>query len=669
MSKYNNPFLPGQVRVDSGFWEQKIELVRREVLPYQWKAFHNQIDDAEPSWCIWNFHVAAQILQGELERRVKTPDLFQVLPEDPEHLEETFYGFVFQDSDFYKWLEAVAYLLAQHPDVELERLADEAIDLVCAAQREDGYLDTYFIIRNPDSIFSNLRDFHELYCFGHLAEAAVAYEQATGKGKLLTAAKRYAAYIAQRIGPEKGQIHGYPGHELAEMALIRLYEQTGEQKYLKLAGYFLEERGKRPYYFHQEHPEDIEEPEPYRFYQAHRPIRQQKEAVGHAVRAMYLYSAMADFARLKEDQELFSVCEQLWRDVTERKMYITGGVGGTVYGEAFSHAYDLPADSAYAETCASVGLIFWARRMLQVQPHSTYADVMERALYNGVLSGIALDGKSFFYVNPLECRPVDCRNDRRKEHVKPIRQKWFSCACCPPNLSRLIGSIGQYAFTQENNRVYIHLMIGAVLNVKLGDKTVRLDISSDLPWDGRVRICVRGLGANDRMQLAMRVPDWTDIFCFDGITYESIDDWMYRGGESENGYLLLDINKDTDISFAFSMPVRFIRANQKVREAAGQLTVMRGPIVYCLEEADNGPDLHLLRINPGQKADVRFDRICDEHIIRIITAGVREAPEQIDSLYHQFRSEEQLAVQLNWIPYYTWANRGENEMQVWCRRI
>lgn len=324
------------------------------------------------------------------------------------------------------------------PDPELEKTADAAIDIVCAAQQEDGYLDTYYILNGKDKIFTDLKDHHELYCLGHLIEGAVAYYQATGKDKLLKAAMGYADYTAECFGPEEGKCKGYPGHEIAEMALVRLYEATGDEKYLSLARFFVDERGSRPYYFDKEHPECVgNSPDGlrYAYNQAHVPVREQEEAVGHAVRAVYLYAGMTDIARITQDEPLYSACEKLWDNMVSRKMYITGGIGGTHLGEAFSFDYDLPNDTAYAETCAAIGLVFVARRMLEIRPVSGYADVMERALYNCVLSGMALDGRSFFYVNPLEVNPEACHKDERKAHVKPVRQKWFGCACCPPNLA------------------------------------------------------------------------------------------------------------------------------------------------------------------------------------------------------------------------------------------
>ena len=431
--------------VKDSFWEEKMELVRKEVIPYQWEILNDRVPDAAPSFCMRNFKIAGKLMQEkrELGAAFEEPKYtfrgFEALPEDMEHMEDKFYGFVFQDSDFSKWIEAVAYSLANHPDEKLEEIADGAIDIVCAAQQENGYLDTYYIINGMDKIFSNLRDHHELYCLGHLIEGAVAYFEATGKDKLLKAAMRFADFVADSFGYEEGKCKGYPGHEIAEMALIRLYETTGEKKYLDLSKFFLDERGKQPYYFSE--IESHDNWTNHQYHQSHKPVREQEEAVGHAVRAVYLYSGMTDMARLTKDEAMWEACKKLWKSTTRDKLYITGGVGGTHMGEAFSYPFDLPNDTAYAETCASIGLMFWARRMLETEPNAEYADVMEQALYNTVLSGMALDGKSFFYVNPLEVLPEACHKDERKFHVKPVRQKWFGCACCPPNLARIISSL------------------------------------------------------------------------------------------------------------------------------------------------------------------------------------------------------------------------------------
>ena len=694
MNKINTPLDLRSLKITDSFWKKEMELVRKEVIPYQWEALNDRVKDAAPSYCMRNFKIAGKMNQEKhrLGKAYEEPKYtfrgFEALPEDPEHLEDKFYGFVFQDSDFSKWIEAVAYSLTQYPDQELEKIADGAIDIVCAAQQDDGYLDTYYIINGKDKIFTNLKDNHELYCFGHLTEGAVAYYQATGKDKLLKAAERFADYIANYFGEEEGKCKGYPGHEIAEMALVRLYEVTGEERYLQLSEFFINERGTLPYYFDIEQNLKLTEKEKnelrYQYHQAHLPVRQQDEAVGHAVRAVYLYSGMADIARITGDETLYKACETLWDNITNQKMYVTGGIGGTHIGEAFSFPFDLPNDTAYAETCASIGLVFFARRMLEIAPKAKYADVMERALYNGILSGMALDGKSFFYVNPLEVNPESCHKDERKFHVKPVRQKWFGCACCPPNIARLLSSIGSYAYTENEDTLFVHLYMGSILTKKIKDQDVDVQIQSGFPWNGKLKITVRAKGTD--FKLALRVPGWCDSFTlqYDGQTLHGLTDKDadasvvdFKRIERKDGYLYIsgfDQEEET-ITLDFPMEPQWIVANPAVREDAGKVALQRGPIVYCLEERDNGADLHLLSVDPT-KQPVPFNmKIQEEEVIALKAQGQRVIQDSSDpdggqsALYAEYYVPEKESIELVYVPYYIWANRGENEMQVWTRTV
>ena len=694
MNKINTPLDLRSLKITDSFWKKEMELVRKEVIPYQWEALNDRVKDAAPSYCMRNFKIAGKMNQEKhrLGKAYEEPKYtfrgFEALPEDPEHLEDKFYGFVFQDSDFSKWIEAVAYSLTQYPDPELEKIADGAIDIVCAAQQDDGYLDTYYIINGKDKIFTNLKDNHELYCFGHLTEGAVAYYQATGKDKLLKAAERFADYIANYFGEEEGKCKGYPGHEIAEMALVRLYEVTGEERYLQLSEFFINERGTLPYYFDIEQNLKLTEKEKnelrYQYHQAHLPVRQQDEAVGHAVRAVYLYSGMADIARITGDETLYKACETLWDNITNQKMYVTGGIGGTHIGEAFSFPFDLPNDTAYAETCASIGLVFFARRMLEIAPKAKYADVMERALYNGILSGMALDGKSFFYVNPLEVNPESCHKDERKFHVKPVRQKWFGCACCPPNIARLLSSIGSYAYTENEDTLFVHLYMGSILTKKIKDQDVDVQIQSGFPWNGKLKITVRAKGTD--FKLALRVPGWCDSFTlqYDGQTLHGLTDKDadasvvdFKRIERKDGYLYIsgfDQEEET-ITLDFPMEPQWIVANPAVREDAGKVALQRGPIVYCLEERDNGADLHLLSVDPT-KQPVPFNmKIQEEEVIALKAQGQRVIQDSSDpdggqsALYAEYYVPEKESIELVYVPYYIWANRGENEMQVWTRTV
>lgn len=667
--KFSRPLSLHDIQITDSFWKKEMELVRKEVIPYQWTALNDKVEGAAPSFCMRNYRIAGKMNQDKVrmgdsyEEPKYTFRGFESLPEDSDHLEDKFYGFVFQDSDFSKWIEAVGYSLSQHPDPELEKTADGAIDIVCAAQQDDGYLDTYYIINGKDKIFTNLRDYHELYCFGHLAEGAAAYYQATGKDKLLKAAERFADYIADYFGAEEGKCKGYPGHEIAEMALVRLYEVTGNKKYLNLSSFFIEQRGTKPYYFDQENlPKEGVKKEKdgirYAYNQAHLPVREQDEAVGHAVRAVYLYSGMADVARLKQDDSLYRACEKLWDDITEKKMYITGGIGSTRIGEAFTFAYDLPNDTVYAETCASIGLVFFTRRMLEIKPDAKYANVMERALYNGILSGMALDGKSFFYVNPLEVNPIACYKDERKHHVKPSRQKWFGCACCPTNLARLISSIGSYAFTETEDTLFVHLYIGSTLSKKVKDKTAGISIQSGLPWDGEVKLQIRAKGTD--FVLALRRPDWCDHYQIENVEASEL--------REQDGYLYIqkEWGEEEEIIIYFPIEAKLMASRAEVRENAGKAALVRGPMVYCLEEADNDKNLHLLSVKPDEPFILKEKQIQDVTVQAVLARGERiTAQEEDRGIYHLLKPEQKQEVTLTYVPYYIWANRGENEMQVW----
>lgn len=695
-----------QIRVTDEFWSREQELVRKEVIPYQWDILNDRVEDAVPSYCMRNFKVAGNMMRQkrELGNAYVEPKYtyrgFEALPEDPQHPEDDkFYGFLFQDTDFSKWIEAVGYSLTQHEDPELEQIADEAIDIVCAAQLENGYLDTYYIINGMDKSFTNLRDHHELYCLGHLVEGAVAYYQATGKDKLLNAAMRFADYCVEYFGPEEGQCKGYPGHEIAEMALVRLYEVTKDEKYLDLSRFFLDMRGTKPYYFDVEDEvragyegRDFKVPQVnersnwfernrFSYHQAHKPVREQNEAVGHAVRAVYLYSGMADVARITGDKDMLFACEKIWDSITKEKLYITGGIGATHMGEAFSYPYDLPNDTAYSETCAAIGLVFFARRMLQIKADRKYADVMEQALYNTVLAGMALDGKSFFYVNPLEVSPVACDRDERKFHVKSMRQKWFGCACCPPNIARMVSSVQAYAYTEEEDTLYTHLYMSSTLCKKVGESELYMKVDTTLPWEGKVEIQLRGEGVP--CTLALRLPGWSkeskvswtengksyQVVCTEEnmISTEGLNNVRY-----ENGYLYITASWQEDsISLEFDLSVKIMSANPKVCENVGKVAITRGPITYCMEEADNGVDLHLNRVDlDALKCDlpqIVYTEELGHKLVMITLPGKRISAEETD-LYREYSDEAEEDVRLKFIPYYVWNNRGPGEMSVWVRR-
>ena len=670
---FSKPLAFENVQITDGFWKRNMELVRKEVIPYQWETLNDRVPDAAPSYAMRNFRTAARLhaQKKEMGAAFVPPKYtwrgFEALPEDPKNPEEgRFYGFLFQDSDFSKWIEAVGYSLSQHPDPVLEEIADGAIDIVCAAQNEDGYLDTYYIINGMDAAWTNMRDNHELYCFGHLVEGAVAYYQATGKDKLLKAACRFADYVDDYFGLEEGKRRGYPGHEVAEMALVRLYEVTGEEKYLKLAAYFVNERGQEPNYFAQEEAlRAASEGRPARhanlyYYQAEKPVRQQDEAHGHAVRAVYLYSGMADVARMTGDDSLYNACKQLWHSIADEKLYITGGIGGTHIGESFSYPFDLPNDSAYSETCAAIGLAFFARRMLQIAPESRYADVMEQALYNTVLSGMALDGKSFFYVNPLTVVPEACKRDERLHHVKHVRQKWFGCACCPPNIARIASSVAQYAYTENADTLFTHLYVGGSVSKQFEGGKLTMEMQSNVPWDGQSQAVIHA-DAPVRATLAFRLPGWSEnpAVKSDGKKLTIKDGYAYLTGEWQEGEV---------ITLDMPMPVRIWNADERVRENIGQVAFTRGPVTFCAEEADNGKDLHLLRVKDLDPAHVRvkMDDTFGHPTVRLLVDAKRMVPQQ-GGLYRAASAPTEENAVIALVPYYAWANRGEGEMRVWLR--
>ena len=654
---FSKPLSLAKVQVTDAFWKKEMELVRTEVIPYQWNALNDNVPGAAPSFCMRNYRRAGEVekerkAKGDKFVQIKYPlDTFETLPKDGK-MDGRFYGFLFQDTDFTKWVEAVAYSLTQHPDPELEKTADEAIEAVCAAQREDGYLDTYYLINDQDMIFTNLKDNHELYCFGHLTEGAVAYYQATGKDRLLKAAERFADFIASKLGHGEGKKAGYPGHEIAEMALMRLYDLTGEQKYLDLAKYFIDERGTKPYYYDIERgltcPEGEER---YSYNQANRPVRQQDEVQGHSVRAVYLYSGMADVARATQDESLLKACETLWNNMVHQKMYVTGGIGATHIGEAFSFNYDLPNDTAYAETCASIGLVFFARRMLEIQAKAEYADVMELALYNGVLSGMALDGKSFFYENPLS---IDLLNRRIKywrgnEVRLPITQRIevFDCSCCPPNVTRFVESIGKYIYSYDSDTVYVHQFMESDTDVAINGGTAHISQSTDYPSDGSVTIRVSGAPA----KLAVRIPSWCRD-CSAGA--ERAENLGISGG-----YLFFDCEDGAKIELDFDMSPVIISADPSVHEDSGKVAVMRGPVVYCAEGVDNG-DIFSLAVSPelnAEPVDLGFGiPALDVDGTRKLGAGALYAP--ADEIKYE-------PTRIRLIPYFAFANRGESDMRVW----
>ncbi len=560
---------------------------------------------------------------------------------------------IFWDSDVAKWLEAMAYSLQNHPDARMEQKLEEVIDLIGRAQGADGYFNSYFQQIELHKRWTDLTYKHELYCAGHLMEAAVAHYEATGSRKFLDIMCRYADYIDSVFGLEEGKIKGYPGHEEIELALVKLADATGETKYLKLAKYFIDQRGQSPNYFEQEQQGKWHDCFNPAYFQAHKPVREQYEAVGHAVRAVYLYSGMADVAARTNDAELLQACRKLWENIAAQKMYVTGGIGSCHHGETFTNAYDLPNEEAYTETCAAIGLVFFSWRMFLADKDSRYIDVLERSLYNGANCGISLDGKYFFYVNPLACYPDGTLANGRRHEPRP---EWFSCACCPPNVARLRASVGQYFYEVEQDTVYVNLFNTGSAGLEVNGRAVRISQATNYPWDGDIAITVE---SDSRFKLAVRIPAWAREHRLK-LNGQEIKAEMVKG------YAVIDRawNTGDKLELQMPMPVEFIYANPKVRHDAGRVAMQRGPLVYCIEEADNGGDLNAVSIDPAQTPEAIADRQFGGTVLLKLKGSRLE---QWNGELYRTQPPREKAVELTAIPYYCWGNRRFGEMLVWLR--
>lgn len=633
-----------KLKINDTFWSKHVDLVKKTIIPYQWDAMNDRIPDAEPSHCLDNFAIAAGRKSGE------------------------FYGAVFQDTDIAKWLEAVGFSLAAYEDAKLEKTADEVIELIAEAQQEDGYLDTYFIIKAPDRKWKNLCEGHELYTAGHMMEAAVAYYQGTGKRRFLDVVEKLADLLCDTFGADEGKIHGYPGHQEVEIGLIKLYRVVGKKKYLDLAKYFIDARGVGENYFLKEMqmpgyqnitPELLDyRPE---YSQSDRPVREQEAAEGHAVRAVYMYSAMADLAYEYQDQSLMEACVRIWNNIVKKQMYITGGIGASGILERFTTDYDLPNDCNYSESCASIGLAMFGIRMANITRDASYIDTVERALYNTVLAGMALDGKSFFYVNPLEVWPDNCMARTSKEHVKPVRQKWFGVACCPPNIARTLASLGQYMYSVGEGELYVNLFISSQAEINLGKTAVQCFLETRFPFENEIHIAISKVPA-DGMKLAVRIPDYAR-------EYKVLSEGNLVHYTAEKGYAVVFLKKDAELKISFDAPARFVRANPNVRADCGKTAVTKGPLVYCLEEIDNGKNLSELYVDTKQGIEEKKTELFGG-ITELIFKGKRieESAWDKGELYGEYplRLSE---VTLKAIPYAYWNNRGMGEMSVWIKEL
>jgi len=631
-----------QVSFRRGFLADRARLVRDVVIPYQWEALNDRVPGAERSGTIHNFQVAAGEKPGE------------------------FYGLWFQDSDLAKWIEAASFRLATHPDAALEAELDQLIATIARAQLPDGYLDTYIQLVEPDKRWANLHEYHELYIAGHFIEAGVAHFEATGKCTLLDVVCKLADLIDRTFGDAPGQIPGYCGHEEVELALVKLARATGEARYARRAAWFINQRGQAPIYYEAELERLGIKKLPVYFHhdrwaylQAHRPVREQTEPVGHSVRAMYLYSAMADLARELPDAELARACRRLWDEIHQRHLYVTGGIGADWMGEKFTEPYDLPNDRAYAESCAGIGLVFFSRRMLDLELRGAYADVMERTLYNNVLAGMALDGRTFFYVNPLEVRPAEAKRRYDQHHVKTQRVPWFGCACCPPNIARTLASLAYYSHSLLPDGLALHLYAASETRVNIGGVPVRVDVETDYPWDGRIGIRVHTARAA-RFALRLRIPGWCQ-----GASATCAGASIDLAANVRDGYLVIEREWSglTELTLDLPMPVQRLRAHPRVQHDRGRVALQRGPLVFCLEEADNGAQLDQVLLPRDAEVTARFEPellggtvVLEADARRIVAAG--------EALYSTAVPATQPA-KLTAVPYALWANRGEGEMSVW----
>ncbi|MHA1339252.1 MAG: glycoside hydrolase family 127 protein [Promethearchaeota archaeon] len=652
----------------------------------------------------------------------------------------------FWDSDVAKWIETASYIIEnlKIKDKKLLSLLNEVVDLVCSAQQPDGYLNVYYTLVEPDQRWKNLKDGHELYCAGHLLEAAIAHYKAINDRKFLNTMIKYIDYIGNIFGNEENKLKGYPGHEEIELSLIKLYRLTKNKKYLDLCKYFIEERGQWPHYFMQEELNrgvKIDQNlfkimDRYAHYQAHLPVREHREAVGHCVRAGYLYSAVADIAYELNDMELFKVVENLWTDITQKKIYITGGIGSVREGESFGPPYFLPNEEAYCESCAAISLMLWSQRMLNYTLESKYADIIETILYNGFLSGISLDGKRFFYENPLAVS---------KERKGFKRELWYSCACCPNNITRIIANLGSFIYiiskgNSDDNQtsLYINQFISSSIligitsvdscnnpqnqiedaNGEIGEikHIIQFKLKTNYPWDGNVKIKIRKLSreevrdefAMNRIEklksidcLKIRIPDWLNS---DEVQYslnisetgiKNEDSMRIAVNRSNNNYLVVPLKLITnrlfesksegsdfggnsedliefELDIAFKMDIKLMRANPKVKEDRGKIAIKRGPIVYCLEEVDNGQDLDLIWISENNPLEFKYNVDLLGGIGVIETEGFKEESYEdkysSDLLYSSMKRNFK-KIKIKAIPYFAWCNREPGEMRVWISEM
>jgi DUF1680 family protein len=582
-----------------------------------------------------------------------------------------FRGPFWSDSDVYKWLEGVSYSLVLERDPALEAKADEVIALIAAAQRPDGYLDTYFQLVDPDGRWTNMAFGHEDFNAGHLLEAAVAHFEATGKRSLLDIAVKNADCWERTFGP--GKRDGQPGHEGLELALVKLSRATSDKRYVRLAEFFINSRGQRPSFFQREYDrldpsktvnflgrtisirglqDELFLKDPSKFNteysQDHLPVRQQDKVVGHAVRAMYLYSGMADVARETGDEGLNGALVKLYRDMTGKRMYVTGGIGPSAHNEGFTFDYDLPNETAYQETCASIGVAMWMERMLGLTGDAKYADMMELALYNAMPAGVSLAGDTFFYDNPLYSRG------------RTARHEWFTVPCCPTNVVRLMPSIAKYAYSQTDDGLWVNMYVQGQATARFGGEALTIVQKSSYPWSGEISLRVTAAPKTERA-LWLRVPGWATHADFK-LNGKPVSPKINQG----YAQLRRSWSEGDTISVSLPMEVQRLEANPAVAEDRGRFALRRGPIIYCLEQVDNTADIDQIYLPAPARLSSRFDSKLLGGVVVLSGQAIRKPRMSWgDTLYNSAREAASVPITITAVPYSTWGNRGPGKMAVW----
>jgi hypothetical protein len=619
------------IKIIDPFWRAWIETLRDVTLPHEFA-------EIEKTGRLDNFLKAAGKMDGD-------------------HI-----GRYFNDSDVYKWLEAAAYALLLGQDAKLQELVDRATVAVANAQEPSGYLNTFFQLKHPDLKWRNLGAMHEMYCAGHLFEAGVAMFECTGDRRLLDVSIKFADHLASIFGP--GKRIGSCGHEEIELALFRLAGATGNESYSSLSKWMIEMRGRRPSPFENE----LDDKEammisPWsramfsrdgkytgEYLQDHAPVEEHSSVVGHAVRAMYLYIGATEAAAASGNEAISDAMVRAWDNLTNRRMYVTGGIGPSGDNEGFTTDFDLPNLTAYAETCAACGLAMWGRQLVHATGNAEYAGIVERALYNGMLSGISLSGDHFFYANPLE------------SNGSHSRVPWFDCACCPPNVARVIGSIGAYVAGISDDAFWVHIPTGFEATVSFKGVPVKITLEGNYPWSGTFTITVEPAKPVE-FELRLRIPDWSE-------SVETELPGLGAPADYEAGYAVFKKvwSPGDMLKVELEMAPTWVQADPRVREDLGRVALTRGPLVYCAEAIDNGFAPQLFRADADAPITEDQSKLLGG-VVTMTTAGDREDGTPADTLYGPATDQNSSLAELKLIPYYAWCNRGPNEMQVWFRRI